>query len=168
MRALMKGLSFRQRVLLQLAIIVLLFAVTVVLLGTFVWESQLLTAAEQHCQRVASIVGAERGDEFWTQCVADDVFISKAMQRGMSRDAAHTLLVDTKKAAREAELQAMLEQSPAEFREYIKKERWGIRTWLARNQCIKGGGGLRNRIRRGESNVYSTCCVVRGKTLCPH
>ena len=152
MRALMKGLSYRQRVLLRLAIIVLLFAVTVVLLGAFVWESQLLTAAEQHCQRVASIVGAERGDEFWTQCVADSVFISKAMQRGMSRDAAHTLLVDTKEAAREAELQAMLEQSPEEFIEYVMKKQAEIHAWQARIPCYSSG----------------ECCVVRGITLCAH
>lgn len=152
MRALMKGLSYRQRVLLQLAIIVLLFAVTVVLLGTFVWESQLLTAAEQHCQRVASIVGAERGDEFWTQCVADSVFILKAMQTGMSRDAAHTLLVDTKEAAREAELQAMLEQSPEEFIEYVMKKQAEIHAWQSRIPCYSSG----------------ECCVVRGITLCAH
>lgn len=88
--------------------IALLIAVIVVLSGMLVWQSRLPTVADQLCL----MTGYDRDNENWAQCVIHMGTLSKAMQAGMSNDAAYALVLGNIKETAEAELQQM---SPEEI-----------------------------------------------------
>lgn len=83
--------------------IALLIAVIVVLTGLLVWQSRLPTVADELCL----MIGYDRDDEVWAECVAHTGTLSKAIQAGMSYDAAYALVLDNIKETAEAELQPM-------------------------------------------------------------
>ena len=83
--------------------IALLIAVIVVLSGMLVWQSRLPTVADELCL----MIGYDRDDEVWAECVAHAGTFSKAIQAGMSSDAAYALVLDNIKETAEAELEQM-------------------------------------------------------------
>lgn len=83
--------------------IALLIVVIAVLSGMLVWQSRQLTATEQLCL----MARIDRDDENWAECVMHMGTLSKAVQAGMSYDAAYELLLDSIAETAEAALEQM-------------------------------------------------------------
>lgn len=83
--------------------IALLIAVIVVLSRMLVWQSRLPTVVDQLCL----MIGYDRDDEVWAECVIHMGTLSKAIQAGMSYEAAYALALDNINETAEAALAQM-------------------------------------------------------------